>query len=29
MGGCNEERGVLIKEKPNEGVQERKNVGIH
>jgi hypothetical protein len=24
MGGGNEERGVLINEKPNEGVRERK-----
>jgi hypothetical protein len=28
MGGSNEER-VLINEKPNQGVRERKKVGIH
>jgi hypothetical protein len=29
MGGGNEERGVLINEKPNQGVRERKKVGNH
>jgi hypothetical protein len=29
MGGGNEERGVLINEKPNQEVRERKKVGIH
>jgi hypothetical protein len=29
MGGGNEERGVLIDEKSNQGVRERKKVGIH
>jgi hypothetical protein len=28
MGGGNEERGVLINEKPNQGVRERKKFGI-
>jgi hypothetical protein len=28
MGRCNEDRGVLINEKPNQGVQDRKNVGL-
>jgi hypothetical protein len=27
MGGGNEERGVLINVKPNQGVRERKKVG--
>jgi hypothetical protein len=29
MGGDNDERVVLINEKPNQGVRERKKVGIH
>jgi hypothetical protein len=29
MGRGNEERGVLINEKHNQGVWERKKVGIH
>jgi hypothetical protein len=29
MGGGNEEKGVLINEKPNQEVRERKKVGIH
>jgi hypothetical protein len=29
MGGGNEQRGVLINEKPNQGGRERKNVGIY
>jgi hypothetical protein len=30
MGMGNEERGwILINEKPNQGVRERKKVGIH
>jgi hypothetical protein len=27
MGGANEERGVLINEKPNQGARERKMAG--
>jgi hypothetical protein len=29
MGGVNEEKGVLINEKPNHRGRERKKIGIH